>query len=48
MSMDAVRGIVAAMPKTQELHLADAFLVGRFLQPDLDGPPANKKPLPSL
>ena len=48
MNMDAVRATVAAMPKIQELHLTGALLVGRFLQPDLDGPLANKKLLPSL
>ena len=48
MRMDAVRGTVAAMPKLQELHLTRPWPMDRFLQPDLDGPLANKKLLPSL
>ena len=46
--MDAVRKTVAAMPNLQELHLVDPVLVGGFLQPDLSGPLANNKLLPSL
>ena len=46
--MGTVRGIVAGMPKIQELHLTGALLVDGFLQPDLDGPLANNKLLPSL
>ena len=46
--MGTVKGIVAGMPKIQELHLTGAPLVDRFLQPDLDGPLANNKLLPSL
>jgi hypothetical protein len=47
-SVDVVRGVVATMPKIRILHLTGAFLVGRFLQPDPDGPLSNKKLLPSL
>jgi hypothetical protein len=47
-SVDVVRGIVATMPKIRKLHLTGALLVGRFLQPDLDGPLSSEKLLPSL
>jgi hypothetical protein len=48
LSMDAVREIVPAMPKIQELRLNDALLSDRFLQPDPYRPLANKKLFPSL
>jgi hypothetical protein len=48
LSMDAVRGIVPAMPKIQELRLNGAPLSDGFLQPDPYGPLANKKLFPSL
>jgi hypothetical protein len=48
LSMNAVEGIAPLMPNIQELHLTDALLSDRFLQPDPDGPLANTKLLPSL
>ena len=48
LSMDALRGIVTAMPNIQELHLSTALLADRFLQPVSGEPLANEKLLPSL
>ncbi|KAF9646486.1 hypothetical protein BDM02DRAFT_3118509 [Thelephora ganbajun] len=46
--MDAVRRIVPAMPKIKYLYLICMSLADGFLQPDPNGPLANKKLLPSL
>ncbi|KAF9648778.1 hypothetical protein BDM02DRAFT_3128861 [Thelephora ganbajun] len=48
MRLDAVKQIIAVMPKIQELHLFNATLSDRFLQLDPYGPLANAKLLPSL
>jgi hypothetical protein len=49
LNLDAVKGMVPAMPKIRELHLVGApMLFDGFLQPDPDGPLANTKLLPSL
>ena len=48
LSMDAVKETIPLMPGIQELHLTNALLSNRFLQPDPDGPLANTKLLPSL
>jgi len=48
LSMDALRGTVAAMPNIRELRLTRVLLTDGFLQPVADGPLANKKLLPSL
>jgi hypothetical protein len=48
LSMDAVEGIVPAMPKIQELRLTSAMVSDGFLQPDPDGPLTGTKLLPSL
>jgi len=46
LSMDALRGIVPAMPKIEELHLVSLSLSEGFMQ--LAGPLANTKPFSSL
>jgi len=48
LSMGALRGIVPAMPKIQELHLVNAMLSSRFLQPNPGRPRADTKLFPSL
>jgi hypothetical protein len=49
LNTNAVKEIVPAMPKIQELHLNCAgMLSDGFLQPDPDGPLANTKLFPSL
>jgi len=48
LSMGALRGIVPAMPKIQELHLFNVMVFDGFLQPSPGGPLANTKLLPSL
>ena len=45
---DTLREAVAAMPKIQELHLFGPQVYDGFLLPDLGGPHAKKKLLPSL
>ncbi|KAF9644525.1 hypothetical protein BDM02DRAFT_3190531 [Thelephora ganbajun] len=46
--LNAVKEIIAAMPKIQELHLINAALSDGFLQSDPYGPLVNTKLLPSL
>ena len=47
-SMDVIRRTVPAMPNIRELHLTNAQLVDRFLQPDPKEPLAENKLLSSL
>jgi len=48
LSMSALRRIVPAMPKIQELHLVNVMVFDGFLQPSPGGPLANTELLPSL
>ena len=48
LSMDAVEEMVSMMPNIQRLHLTNARLYDGFLQPNSEGPLAQKKLLPSL
>jgi len=48
MHSDAAKGLIAAMPKLDELRLLNVTFSDGFLQPDPDGPHANTKLLPSL
>ena len=46
--MNIIRKLISTMPNIRELHLTKASLEGGFLLPDLEGPLATNKLLPSL
>ena len=48
LAMPFVERAVSTMPNIQELHLINATLADKFLQPDLKDPLVRKKLLPSL